>query len=96
LPLLLDVFQLTYHFIAEDNLLVITDAKGAGDTQRQVLEEIRDLHRDVHDLQDLVNELRSLVLGEDGPAIRKPTLIEDVPPLPDEKPAGTAPETRSG
>lgn len=96
LPLLFEQVGLTYRFIAEDNLLVLTDARGAGDPTREILDELRDLHRDLHDLQDAVDELRGDQMGEEGPSIRKPTLIEEVPPPPDDQPEKAKDRPRAG
>lgn len=75
LPLLLDQLGLTYRFVDEDDLLVLTDAKGSGNPIREVLEELRDVHRDIHDLQDAVDELFETADGpEDAPRVHKPKI----------------------
>jgi hypothetical protein len=81
LKLLLDQLGLTYRLVAEDNLLIITDSAGAEDPADRILSELRVLHRDLHDLQDTVDELR-LYLGDEGgqgPRVQKPTIIEEMP-----------------
>jgi hypothetical protein len=81
LRLLLDQLDMTYRVEPEDNLLVFTDATGAADPVHRVLTEIEALHRDVHSLQDAVDEMRkALGLTEEGEKLRKPTIIEEVPP----------------
>jgi hypothetical protein len=81
LKLLLDQVGLTFHIIPEDNLLILTDTEGTTDPIDHVLTEVKALHRDVHELQDLVDDLRrSLGLdGEGGAMMRKPTIIEELP-----------------
>jgi hypothetical protein len=90
LKLLLDQVGLTYRVVPEDNLLVLTDKEGSEDPIERVTSELRDLHRDVHDLQDSLDELREvngLQVGE-GAKVRKPTIIEEVPDNADQKPKG--------
>jgi hypothetical protein len=99
LKLLLDQVGLSYHVVPEDNLLIVTDVKGSGDPFDRVLSELKALHRDVHDLQDTVDNLRT-DLGLDaeaGPRLRKPTIIEELPAKPNEKPqpSPTNPQPRS-
>lgn len=81
LKLLLDQVGLTYRVVPEDNLLVITDEEGSEDPAEQVMAEVHELHRDIHDLQDAVDELReaSGLLTAEGARVRKPTIIEEVP-----------------
>jgi hypothetical protein len=105
LKLLLDQLDLTYRVVPEDNLLIFTDEEGSEDPVDRVLTEVKSLHRDVHDLQDAVDELRA-ALGVDeegGPRMRKPTIIEEVPadeaerPRPKEAaPGAAAPRSRPG
>jgi hypothetical protein len=104
LRLLLDQLDLTYRVEPEDNLLVITDLTGADDPFQRVLSEVKSLHRDVHDLQDDLDGVRAALglTGEGGAKMRKPTIIEEVPPG-DEKakpkdapPATNPPRPRSG
>lgn len=57
LKILLDQVGMTYRVFPEDNLLLLTDALEADDRYARILDEIRSLHRDVHDLQDAVDEL---------------------------------------
>jgi hypothetical protein len=81
LKLLLDQVGMTYRVVAEDNLLVLTDQEGAEDPAEKMMAEVRELHRDIHDLQDAVDELReaSGLLTAEGARVRKPTIIEEVP-----------------
>jgi hypothetical protein len=90
LKLLLDQVGLTFHIVAEDNLLIITDKEGSEDPADRIWAELHALHRDLHDLQDAVEELRAYVGGEkgEGPRVRKPTIIEEMPDRPGEKPGG--------
>lgn len=80
LSLLLDQVGLTYRVVPEDNLLVLTDARGADDPAARALSELQALHRDVHDLQDAVDDLTDLIAPPEGaPAIQKPRIIEELP-----------------
>ena len=96
LKLLLDQVGLTYRVVAEDNLMIITDVEGSDDPMSRVLSELQALHRDLHALQDDVEELRD-IMGDDRQAgrVRKPTIIEELPEAeaqgPGQKPA-VAPE----
>ena len=65
LKLLLDQVGLTYRVVAEDNLLIITDKEGSEDPADLILSELRALHRDLHAVQDAVDEIRD-VLGDDA------------------------------
>jgi hypothetical protein len=89
LKLLLDQVGLTYRVVAEDNLMIITDREGSDDQSDRIWSELRALHRDLHELQDDVDELRDY-LGDDreGGRVRKPTIIEELPELEGHKPAG--------
>lgn len=104
LKLLLDQLDLTFKVVAEDNLLVITDAAGSDDPVDRVLTQVKSLHDDVHDLQDALDEVRAaLGLDGEGARVRKPTIIEEMPPeagekgqgKPKEPPVGASPHTRS-
>jgi hypothetical protein len=80
LKLLLDQVGLTYRVVAEDNLLVLTDDEGAGEPLKRILAEVKELHRDIHDVQDALDEVRAaLGLDEEGARMRKPTIIEQMP-----------------
>ncbi len=83
LKLLLDQLHLTYKLVAEDNLLIITDAQGSADQIDQVATQLKALHRDLHDVQDAIDEIRA-ALGlnnqDAGATLRKPTIIEEMPP----------------
>jgi hypothetical protein len=81
LKLLVDQLGLTYQVVAEDNLLVITDKEGSDDPIDRIWTELRALHRDLHDVQDAVDDLTDALLSEngEGPRVRKPTIIEEMP-----------------
>jgi hypothetical protein len=81
LKLLLDQVGLTYHVVPEDNLLILTDRDGSDDPLDRIWSELRTLHRDLHDMRDAVDDLTD-ALDEDpeeGPRVRKPTIIEEKP-----------------
>jgi hypothetical protein len=91
LKLLLDQVGLTFQVVPEDNLLILTDTQGSTDPIDRVLSEIKALHRDVHDLQDSVDDILAALAPETeggGARMRKPTIIEEVPgeAKPGEKP----------
>lgn len=108
LRLLLDQLDMTFRVEPEDNLLVLTDATGAGDAVDRVLSEVESLHHDVHALQDAVDDVRGAMGLDEGDRerLRKPTIIEEMPQEneaapkakpPADKPAPrprTAPEVR--
>lgn len=80
LQLLLDQVGMTYRIVPEDNLLILTDREGAEDANERIFAELKELHRDVHDLQDTVDDLvRGLPGAEPGPELKKPTIIEEAP-----------------
>jgi hypothetical protein len=88
LKLLFDQVGLTFRVVAEDNLMIITDDEGAEDPSQKIWAELKALHRDLHAVQDSVDEL-SDYLGldaEGGPRVHKPTIIEEMPENPTEKP----------
>ena len=88
LKLLLDQVGLTYRVVAEDNLMIITDLEGSDDPTDRILSELKALHRDLHALQDDVDELRDFVgEGGQGGRVRKPTIIEEMPDVEGEPPA---------
>lgn len=66
LKLLLDQLGMTYRVEAEDNLLILTDALEGGEPIDRALRELKALHTEMHDLQDAVDDLRSLVEEELG------------------------------
>jgi hypothetical protein len=73
LKLLLDQVGLTYKVIPEDNLLLLTDAHESDDRYLQILNELKSLHRDVHALQDSVDDILDPEGAEpkqDGNAVR--------------------------
>ncbi len=92
LKLLLDQLGLTYKVVAEDNLLILTDRQGSEDPIERVMAEVHELHRDIHDIQDALDEVRELMglADEEGAKVRKPTIIEELP----EKPEGNGPVLR--
>ncbi len=92
LKLLLDQLRLTYRVVAEDNLMIITDREGSEDTTDRIWSELRTLHRDLHTLQDDVEDLRDY-LGDDrqGGRVHKPTIIEELPE-PDVQKPSTGPD----
>jgi hypothetical protein len=99
LKLLLDQVRLTYHVVAEDNLLIITDREGSEQPLDRVLAELQTIHRELHDVQDTVEDLTDYLAVEkgEGPRVRKPTIIEEMPENapprnedPREKPEGPA------
>jgi len=92
LKLLLDQVGLTAHVVAEENLLVFTDREGSEDPLDRIWSDLRALHRDVHDVQDALDELseRLGVAKEngEGPRVRKPTIIEEMPEKDRDQPPG--------
>jgi hypothetical protein len=83
LQLLLDQVGMTYRAVPEDNLLILTDDRGADDPLHVILDELETLHAEVHDVRDELHALKqSLSGGPDAPTLRKPTIIEEVPELP--------------
>ena len=94
LKLLLDQVGLTYHLVAEDNLLILTDKTGSEDPVERLASEVHELHRDIHRIQDSLDEVRELagLPGPEGARVRKPTIIEELPENPEQKPKeGVAP-----
>ena len=88
LKLLLDQAELTYKVVAEDNLLIFTDAQGADDPIERIARDLKAMHLEIHDLQDAVDELRAQFEpapgdAEPNPKMRNPTIIEEVPPAGD-------------
>lgn len=81
LKLLLDQVGLTYHVVPDDNLLILTDVQGSDDPLDRIWSELKALHRDLHDVQDAVDDLTDALYGdeEEGPHVRKPTIIEEKP-----------------
>jgi hypothetical protein len=89
LKLLLDQVGLTFRVVEDDNLLILTDEEGSEDPIERLQLEVRELHRDIHDVQDTLDELREK-LGLDGAAefeLRQPTIIEEMPSEDAGKPA---------
>jgi hypothetical protein len=79
LKLLLDQVGLSYKVIPEDNLLILTDPRGSDDPLAQVVTELKSLHRDVHDIQDAIDEILDKLDVQEGATMRKPTIIEEMP-----------------
>jgi hypothetical protein len=81
LKLLLDQVRLTYHVVAEDNLLIITDREGSEEPLDRVWAELQAMHRELHDVQDTIEDLTDYLAVEkgEGPRVRKPTIIEEMP-----------------
>jgi hypothetical protein len=81
LKLLLDQARLTYRVVPEDNLLILTDTHGSEDPLDRVFGELKSLHREIHSLQDSMDDLRSSMGLDDeaGAKMRKPTIIEEMP-----------------
>ena len=96
LKLLLDQVGLTVHVVADENLLLFTDREGSEDPLDRIWAELRALHRDVHDVQDAVDDLSELLgvaqENGEGPRVRKPTIIEEMPEHNRDKPPAAAPE----
>ena len=88
LKLLLDQVGLTFRVVPEDNLMIITDQEGAEDPAERIWSELRALHRDLHAVQDAVDELADYVgvEGAEGPHVRQPTIIEEIPEDAGDKP----------
>ena len=97
LKLLLDQVGLAYRVVPEDNLLILTDPEEADEPIDRVLAELKSLHREVHDLQDAVDDvLSSLDFEAEGPLMRKPTIIEEMPGKPVDPPAEKPARSRPG
>jgi len=97
LKLLFDQLGLTYRIVPEDNLMIVTDREGSDEPTDRIWSELRALHRDLHDVQDAVDELRD-ILGDpegDGPQVRNPTIIEEMPENLPDKP-GARPDKPGG
>jgi hypothetical protein len=57
LKLLFGQVGLTYLVIPEDNLLLVTDSEESDERYLHILDELRSLHRDLHSVQDALDEL---------------------------------------
>lgn len=85
LKLLLDQVELTYRLIPEDNLLILTDDEGAEEPLDRVWSELSHLHRDLHDVQLMVEYLydqsgADAETPQDGePRLQQPTIVEEMP-----------------
>mgnify|MGYP001024567594 CR=1 FL=1 len=95
LKLLLDQVELTYRLVPEDNLLILTDVEGAEEPLDKVWTELNHLHRDIHDVQLMVEFLYERSGAETGtprdgdPLMEQPTIVEEMPEAPGG--AGAAP-----
>jgi hypothetical protein len=69
--------------------MIITDQEGSEDPADRIWSELRALHRDLHAVQDAVDDLADFVglEGAEGPKVRQPTIIEEMPDNPGDKPA---------
>jgi hypothetical protein len=94
LKLLLDQLDLTFKVVPEDNLLIFTDATGSDEPIDQVLVQLKALHRDLHNVQDDLDEIYT-AMGldtEEGARLRKPTIIEEMPPAGGDEPEKARPK----
>lgn len=91
LQILLDQVEMTFKVVPEDNLLILTDREGSENPIDRVLAEIKAMHREIHDLQDAVLELTEGAMPDEGPFLRKPTIIEDLPPEKGQEPGQAKP-----
>ncbi len=98
LRLVLDQVGLSYRVEAEDNLLILTDPGSGADPASRVIAELKALHRDLHDLQDSVDDLRALVeedLGvEPEPARHHSSVVGFGRGRPSRRPASAGPDRR--
>ncbi len=72
LRLLLEPVGLTFRVEPEDNLLILTDSTGTDDPGQRALAELKALHREVHDIQDTIDDLRDLVEEDLGVEAERP------------------------
>ena len=87
LKLLLDQVGMTFRIEPEDNLLILTDSTGADDPIERVLAEIKAASRRSRRAGCTRRDpVRPGLDDIDGPKIRKPTIIEEMPAKPGEKP----------
>ncbi|WP_406695774.1 hypothetical protein V5E97_32720 [Singulisphaera sp. Ch08] len=99
LKLLLDQVGLTYRVVPEDNLLILTDNQGSDDPLKRVQAEVHELHLEIHDVQDALEQVRAALGLVDGAKVRNPTIIEEMPEgAVEEKaaPPATTPRPRRG
>jgi hypothetical protein len=83
LKLLLDQVDLTYRVIPEDNLMILTDEEGSEDPLDKVWAELGHMHRELHDMQDALDELLDRAdSNADGLQLRQPTIIDPMPGMP--------------
>jgi hypothetical protein len=87
LKLLLDQLDMTYRLVPEDNLLIITDKEGSEDPIDRVWAELSDMHRELHDIQDALDDLLDRADHGDDLRFRQPTIIEELPGMPGADPA---------
>lgn len=81
LKLLLDQVDMTYRTVPEDNLLILTDVEGSEDPLDRVWTELTSMHRELHDVQDALDDLLDLQ-ESGGLQFRQPTIIEELPGMP--------------
>jgi len=95
LKLLLDQVDMTYRLVPEDNLLIITDKEGSEDPLDGIWAELVGLHRDLHAVQDALDDLLDLQGYDDGLQFRQPTIIQEMPGMqgPDVVPDDDQPPT---
>ncbi|WP_165244078.1 hypothetical protein [Paludisphaera soli] len=86
LKLLLDQVELTYRVIPEDNLMILTDAEGSEDPLDKVWAEMGHMHRELHDMQDALDEILDRADSNDGLQLRQPTIIDPMPGMPGAEP----------
>jgi hypothetical protein len=79
LKLLLDQVDMTYRTVPEDNLLILTDVEGSEDPLDRVWSELTSMHRELHDVQDALDDLFDLQESGGGLQFRQPTIIEELP-----------------
>ena len=81
LKLLLDQVEMSYRVVPEDNLLILTDAEGAEDSSSRILAELKTIRQDIAGLKTTLDTLnvQFVPVDEEAPAIRKPTIIEEMP-----------------
>ena len=87
LKLLLDQVELTYKLVPEDNLLIITYEEGSEDPLDKVWAELGHIHRELHDIQDALDEVLDRAAAGDDVQLHQPTIIEEMPGMPGAAPA---------
>ncbi|MDG3005822.1 hypothetical protein [Paludisphaera mucosa] len=87
LKLLLDQVGMTYRVLAEDNLMILTDKEGSDEPLDRVWTELGHVHRELHDVQDALDELLDRAEGRDDLHLRQPTIIDEMPGVPGAEPS---------